>query len=223
MTSRSPSIAICLTSHDRIDCARINQEIFKLNFSTPFLVVHACSGAQKKPYLEDAFTWCAPKPINAGAINLIQRSFALACRMFAPDYLVHLEADTWILDEQVILRFVHEMERNPHLLLVTHAWSEVSGWRRIRHTIRAAIRKPSLLPAVRSNLIDFSTQFFIARNDPALLRCILDMPADEKRRAERQFFDAYVSRFSLDTVLRIHQREPIHPYNRQMCEPLALY
>jgi hypothetical protein len=40
---------------------------------------------------------------------------------------------------------------------------------------------------------------------------------------ERQFFDAYSSRFSLDTVLRMREREPVHPHNRQMCEALALY
>jgi hypothetical protein len=223
MTSREPSIAICLTSHDRIDCAKINQEIFKLNFRTPFRVVHACSGPQKEPYLEDAFIWCKPKPINAGAINLVQRSLELACERFAPDYLVHLEADTWILDEQVILDFVHEMERSPHLLLATSAWWSVSPWRRARHAIRAAIRGPSALIKHRLDVIDFSTQFFVVRNDPAVLRCILDMPLDERRRAERQFFDAYVRRFDLDTVLRMRKREPVHPHNRQMCEALALY
>ena len=223
MSAREPSIAICLTTHNRIDCAKINQEIFKLNFRTPFRVVHACSGAQTEPYLEDAFVWCEPKPINAGAINLIQRSFELACERYAPDYLVHLEADTWILDEQVILRYVREMERNPHLLLATSAWWSVSRWRRVRHAIGAAIRKPSTLLKHRFDIIDFSTQFFIVRNEPAVLWCILDMPVNEKRRAERQFFDAYVSRFSLDTVLRMREREPVHPHNRQMCEALALY
>lgn len=223
MISREPSIAVCLTTHNRIDCAKINQEIFKLNFRTPFRVVHACSGALTEPYLEDAFVWCEPKPINAGAINLIQRSFELACQRYAPDYLVHLEADTWILDEQVILRYVHEMERSPHLLLATSAWWSVSRWRRARNAIGAAFGKPAALSRHRFDIIDFSTQFFIVRNDPAVLRCILDMPANEKRRAERQFFDAYVSRFNLDTVLRMREREPVHPHNRQMCEALALY
>ena len=223
MISREPSIAVCLTTHNRIDCAKINQEIFKLNFHTPFRVVHASSGAQTEPYLEDAFVWCEPKPINAGAINLIQRSFELACQRYAPDYLVHLEADTWILDEQVILRYVHEMERSPHLLLATSAWWSVSSWRQARNAIGAAFGQPAALSRHRFNIIDFSTQFFIVRNDPAVLRCILDMPANEKRRAERQFFDAYVRRFNLDTVLRMREREPVHPHNRQMCEALALY
>jgi hypothetical protein len=223
MTLRDPSIAICLTSHDRIDCAKINQEIFKLNFRTPFRIVHACSGAQKEPYLEDAFVWCEPKPINVGAVNLIQRSFELACEKFAPDYLVHLEADTWIMDEEVILRFVHEMERNPHLLLATSAWWTVSRWRRARYAIRAMFEKPWALLKQRFDIIDFSTQFFIVRNDPRVLRCILDMPATGQRRVERQFFDAYLQRFGLETVLRMREREPVHPHNRQMCEALALY
>jgi len=223
MRSREPSIAICLTTHDRIDCAKINQEIFKLNFRTPFRVVHACSGVLAEPYLEDAFLKCEPQPINAGAINLIQRSLELACQRYAPDYLVHLEADTWILDEQVILRYVYEMERNPHLLLATSAWWSVSPWRRIRNATGAALGRPTALLKHRFDIIDFSTQFFIVRNDPAVLRCILAMPADPQRRAERQFFEAYVREFELNTVLRMREREPVHPHNRQMCEALALY
>jgi hypothetical protein len=218
-----PSIAICLTSYNRIECAKINQEIFKLNFRTPFLLVHACSGAQKQRYLEDAFIWCPPGSLNAGGVDLIQRSLKLACDRFAPDYLVHLEADTWILDEQVILRFVREMERNPRLLLATHAWSYVSRWRRARRAIRELLRRPSGLLKHQFDIVDFAAQFFIVRNDPAVLRCILDMRPDERRRAERQLYDAYVRQFGLDTVLRMREREPVHPHYRQSCETLALY
>ena len=220
---REPSIAICLTSYNRIECAKINQEIFKLNFRTPFLVAHACSGAQKERYLEDAFIWCAPGSLNAGGMNLIQRSLELACDRFAPDYLVHLEADTWILDEQVILRFVGEMERNPQLLLATSAWSSVSRWRRARHAIRELVRRPWGLLKYQFDIVDFTAQFFIVRNDPAVMRCILAMRPDENRRAERQLYDAYVKQFGLDTVLRMREREPVHPHNRQSCEALALY
>jgi hypothetical protein len=222
-SAREPCIAICLTSYNRIECARINQEIFKLNFRTPFVLVHACSGAQKERYLEDAFVWCEPRAFNAGAIDLIQRSLGLACERFAPDYLVHLEADTWILDEQVILRFVREMERNPRLLLATSAWTSASRWRRARHAIRELVRRPAALLKHQFDMVDFSAQFFILRNDPAVVRCILDMRADATRRAERQLYDAYVRRFGLDTVLRMREREPVHPHNRQSCETLALY
>ncbi len=110
------------------------------------------------------------------------------------------------------------MERCPRLLLATSAWRSVSPWRRIRYTIRAAVNQPSALLKHRFDLTDFSTQFFIIRNDPAVLRCILDIPGDEQRSAERQFFDAYLGRFNLDTVLRMRKREPVHPHNRQMCE-----
>jgi len=221
--NREPSIAICLTSYNRTECAKINQEIFKLNFRTPFLLVHACSGAQKERYLEDAFTWCAPGSLNAGGMDLIQRSLRLACDRFAPDYLVHLEGDTWILDEQVILRFVGEMERNPQLLLATSAWTSVSWWRRARHAVRELVMRPSGLLKYQFDIVDFAAQFFILRNDPALLRCILNVRPDERRRAERQLYDAYVSRFGLDTVLRMREREPVHPHYRHSCEALALY
>jgi hypothetical protein len=221
--TREPRIAICLTSYNRTECAKINQEIFKLNFRTPFVLVHACSGAQKERYLEDAFIWCAPGSLNAGGIDLIQRSLGLACERFAPDYLVHLEADTWILDEQVILRFVREMERNPRLLLAASAWTSVSRWRRARRAMRELLRRPSALLTHQFDIVDFAAQFFIVRNEPAVLRCILGMRPEETRRADRQLYDAYVQRFGLDTVLRMREREPVHPHNRQSCEALALY
>lgn len=123
----------------------------------------------------------------------------------------------------MILRFVREMDRNPHLLLATSAWWPVSRLRCARRTMRTLVRKPSALLRQSFDIADFATQFFIVRNHPAVLRCILDMPAEEQLRAERQFFNAYLSRFNLDTVLRMREREPVHPHNRQMCEALALY
>jgi hypothetical protein len=115
------------------------------------------------------------------------------------------------------------MERNPRLLLATSAWWPTSPWRRARFAIRAAIRQPSALLRHDFDIGDFATQFFIVRNDPAVLRCILGMRGAENQRAERQFFDAYAGRFNLDTVLRMREREPVHPHHRQMCEALALY
>jgi hypothetical protein len=108
-------------------------------------------------------------------------------------------------------------------LLATSAWTSVSRWRRARHVIRELVRRPSGLLKYQFDIADFTAQFFIVRNDPAVLRCILDMRPDEKRRAERQLYDAYVRQFGLDTVLRMREREPVHPHNRQSCEALALY
>jgi hypothetical protein len=221
--AREPSIAVCLTSYNRIECAKINQEIIKLNFRTPFRLVHVCSGAQKERYLEDAFIRCPPGSLNAGGMDLIQRSLKLACERFAPDYLLHLEADTWILDEEVILRFVREMEHNPRLLLATSAWSSVTPWRRVRRAVRELLTRPSNLLKQQFDIVDFAAQFFIVRNDPHVMRCLLGIRPDETRRAERQLYDAYTRQFGLDTVLRMREREPVHPHNRQSCESLALY
>lgn len=57
-----PRIAVCMTSYDRIDCARINQEIFKLNFTHSYILIHATSGINAEPYLEDVFVRTKPKP-----------------------------------------------------------------------------------------------------------------------------------------------------------------
>jgi hypothetical protein len=217
-----PRVAICLTSHNRVDCARINQEIIKLNFTAPFYLAHATSGPERAPYLEDAFAWCEPRPLHAGAVHLLQRSFALARAGAAPDFLVHLEGDTWVLDEKIILRLVQRMADDPRLLLATSAWSSPSP-RPLRRLARFAWDR---LQAPRSpawRIRDFSTQFFVVRNDRALLDRIAAMRPDPAVHAERQLFVAFTRAFPLDRVLRMTEREPVHPDHRQACPLLALY
>ena len=233
MRSREGPIVICLTSHDRIDCARINQEIIKLNYKTPFKVVHACSGAQKERYLEDELVWCAPKPLHHGSINLIQRSLRVAVEVFDPSYVVHLEADTWLLEEGVLLDYLRRMKDDPSLLLATSAWQSPSRYAFVRgvreigdiaRTPRGAMRRLLDLPKrVASDIQDFATQFFILRNHPRLVDCILSMSLDDRRDAERRLFDAFTREFDLDRVLRMVEREPVFPHRRWMCEKIALY
>ena len=115
---------MCLTTHDRIDCARISQEIIKLNYRRPLPIVHAASAPDYRPYLEDVFVSCEPRPLKAGAVNLLQRAITAATSAFDADYLVHLEGDTWLLDEEVIHRYIRKMEADDQVVLCTCSWNE---------------------------------------------------------------------------------------------------
>jgi hypothetical protein len=225
-------VVFCLTSHNRIDCARINQEIIKLNYRRDYGIVHACSGAQKAAYLEDAFGWFESKPLHSGAINLIQSGIRLSLETFDPKWIVHLEADTWLMDECVITDYLSRLEADPTVVLATSAWMptrpsrtgralydiEDLAWAR-----RRARRLRSIGARSRLDVSDFATQFFIMRTDPRLVDCVLAMRPDERRHAERQFFDTVIEHFPIDAVLRMREREPVHPHNRWSCARLSLH
>ena len=42
-TASRPKAVVCMTNHERPDCARINMEIIKFNYPQPWAIVHACS------------------------------------------------------------------------------------------------------------------------------------------------------------------------------------
>jgi len=145
---------------------------------------------------------------------------------------VHLEADTWLLDETVLTGYLRQMVERPSLLLATSAWLAPSGsaigrawedfvelpWgsQRLRRLRGIRTRR-------RWDIRDFATQFFVIRTDPEMVDCILSMHPDNHRLAERQLFEAFIARFELDRVLRMREREPVHPHNRWACERLALH
>jgi len=70
---------------------------------------------------------------------------------------------------------------------------------------------------------DFSTQFFIMRNEPALIDQVLAMIPDEHKLAEDAFFEAFTRKFGIDRVLRMAEREPVMPANRYWCHAQDLY
>jgi len=229
------SLIICMTSDNRIDCARINQEIIKQNYSRPMPIVHASSNAEYKGYLEDAFVHCEKKPLHQGAVNLLQQALKKATKNFAASYIVHLEADTWLLDERVIYEQIARMER-AGALLSTSAWSGPHPApsflaRGISRLLRSVSRVNKLFASVlreklRNKLlpiVDFSTQFFIIQNNRQLIECILRMEPDQTMIAEKQFFNSFTSKFSLSKVVRMTEREPVHPDNRYRCKALSLY
>lgn len=225
-------VAICLTSHNRLDCTYINQEIFKLNFTYPYILIHASSGAVARPYLEDTFIPSEPLPHFAGAISQMKKAVQTAL-LFEPDYLVLLDGDTWLLEENILLNFIKSLQKNPRLLMATCAWMPLPHRfvYRLQREIAEIVDIPgkrlcrfiSLPRRLLYDAMDFSTQFLILRNYKPLTDLFLSLSPDDPRLTERQWLDLFSTRFGLKRVLRMKEREPVHPDRRFVCEPLGLH
>ncbi len=227
-----PRIAVCLTSHDRLDCARINQEIFKLNFKNPYVVVHASSGAGAQAYLEDAFVPCPPLPHFAGALSLMRNAIGAAAA-FAPDLLVVLDGDVWLLKEDMLLAYIRRLQEDPRSLIATCAWSTPprSRLQRLAREVKGIVLSPedrlrrlaSIPRRMRYDAVDFCTQCIILRNDRSLLELFCGMRPDGRRLVERLWFDRFTAYYGFERVVRMREREPVHPHQRFACEQLGLH
>jgi len=221
---------ICLTTHDRIDCAKINQEIIKFNYLQPLNIVHACSNRDYSGYIEDLLIRCEPKRLHEGAINLIQRAIKGALEYFDWRYLVHLESDTWLLDEDVLYKYIALMEEDEEKLISTCYWqgdalyfSRFGTKEVLRNPVRLVRKHIGLLGFRDRKMRDFCTQFFIIKRNPKLIQCILDIVPDPQKIAEEQVYDAFIKVFDLKNTLRMKEREPVNPRKRYFCEEMSLY
>ena len=219
-----------MTTYNRIDCAKINQEIIKYNYDSPLKIVHACSKEAYEGYLEDILVRCEPKPLHEGAINLIQCAIRSAVENYDSKYLVHVEADNWMLDERVIYRYIDRMEEKDDIFLCTAYWQGDDLFLS-RYGLRDLFKRPKW-PVLKfckrlgykdRRMRDFCTQFFIIKRHDPLIESILQMRPDPDIFAEEQFYRAFTKRFSMKNVLRMREREPVHPEKRYICEDLSLY
>jgi hypothetical protein len=183
---------VCLTTHDRVDCARINQEIIKLNYTQPLRIVHACSNRAYAGHLEDVLVACEPHPLKEGALNLLRSAMERAVREFAPDFLVHLEADTWVLDEFVLVRYLAALASDPNRLLAASSWSEDAvdfalctgdaragrggAWDRAKFAGAKLFRSAGIRAGIRG-AESYATQFFILKNRADVVDAVLSMKA----------------------------------------------
>jgi hypothetical protein len=223
---------VCLTTFNRIDCARINQEIIKLNYRDGFPIVHACSSDSYEPYLEDVFTRCERKELRTGALDLLQRSLRLATEKYNPEYIVHLEGDTWIMNEAVIHDIISTMDKDRRLMICASAWDEDwLAFKYLKHPsmllnmhIRVAriIRRLGI-PYYLKCTDSLATQFFVIRATPEVIECFANVRYVKGRDLEQALYRSFMSRFNKHNVLRLRVREPIHPFNRYVCEKLSLY
>lgn len=243
---QSTKAVVCMTTFNRIDCARINQEIIKLNYSNPFLIVHACSSSNYEKYLEDVLVTCKQAPLQTlqtsvterieilqrGALNLLQQSMASTQEAFHPEYIIHLEGDTWIMDEQIIQDIIAKMDRNKELMICTSAWDEdllvfkylkqpsitsklhlwfASAVRRLGYPFRLACRD------------SLATQFFVIRAIPEVMECFRTLETIPGCDLEQALYRRFMRQFGERNILRQRVREPIHPFNRYVCERLSLF
>lgn len=226
-----PKVVVCMTNHERPDCARINQEIIKLNYAEPWPIVHACSDVAYEPHIEDVLVRCRPRSIIEGALNLLQQSCRAAAEVYNPQYLLHVEADTWVFDQRVIQRYIQLLDRHPNAFLAASTWStdQRVQWRRLQHPFaKVKLGTARVLNALGSDFgikrkQTLSTQFFIARNDPRFFKVIDGIRPTFENTLEYDFYHAFVEEFGQRAVLHIKEREPVHPDNRHWCPPLTLH
>ncbi|MEM5369858.1 hypothetical protein V4C53_28015 [Paraburkholderia azotifigens] len=223
-------VVVCLTSFNRTDCARISMEIVKLNWPRKWPVVHACADSTYTRYIEDILVMREPRPLTRGALDLLVASMEAAVTKLNADYIVHLEADTWIFDQNVILRYLERLENDPHALIAASSWStdRVPEWtrshdirRRVRARLALLLRRVGSRYGIRDRK-SLSTQFFIAKSTPAMLDLIKSLRAGDGDILEKLLYEAVVRRFGRRAVLGMHEREPVHPQFRDVCEPLSL-
>ena len=198
-----PKAVVCMTGHNRPDCARINQEIIKLNYPEPWPIVHACSDPAYQPHMEDVLVRCQPRSFIEGALNLLRQSCRAAVEMYNPKYLLHLEADTWVFDQRVIQRYVTLLDRHPGAFLAASTWStdQRVQWRRLR--LPFAMAKLGVAGVLNALGNDFgvkrkrtlSSQFFIARNDARFLDMLDGIQPTLENTLEYDFYQAFVRAF----------------------------
>jgi spore coat polysaccharide biosynthesis protein SpsF (cytidylyltransferase family) len=109
----------CITTFNRVDCARINMEIIKLNYPNQWPIIHACSDKSYKKYIEDILVKCEPKAFQAGAFDLLRNSMLSATESYNPEYIVHLEADTWLMNQDFIEKYINLLSKNPNAIIAS--------------------------------------------------------------------------------------------------------
>jgi hypothetical protein len=224
-------VVVCLTSFNRIDCARISMEIIKLNWAHKWPVVHACSDAGYTRYIEDVLVKREPRPLTAGALDLLVASVNAAVTRFHAEYVIHLEADTWIFDQKVIQRYLEQLAENPDAVIAASSWSTdcVPAWkrspllgRRLRARLASVLRPFGSRYGIRERK-SLSTQFFIARATPEFLEVLSGIRVKDDDFLEKVVYAAVVNRFGTRRIVTMPEREPVHPRFRHACEPLSLF
>jgi hypothetical protein len=224
-------VVVCLTSFNRTDCARISMEIIKLNWAHKWPVVHASSDAGYTRYIEDVLVKREPQPLTVGAADLLLASISAAVTRFGAEYVIHLEADTWIFDQTVIKRYLERLAENPKAMIAASSWSTdcVPAWkrspllgRRLRARLAGILRPFGFQYGVRERK-SISTQFFIARTTPAFMQVLSGIRVKDGDFLEKALYAAVVDRFGRRSIINMPEREPVHPRFRNSCEPLTLF
>jgi hypothetical protein len=224
--------AVCITTFNRVDCARINMEIIKLNYANKWPIVHACSDKSYKKYIENILVKCEPKALQAGAFDLLKNSILTATETYNPEYIVHLEADTWLMNQELIEKYITMLSNNSNAVIASSSWSfdKSEKWRnsksfakRLAYFLTRLTKRLGLTWHIGwQNTI--ASQFFIVKNTPEFRELLSTMavPSDGDY-LEKYLFSKITKRFGRKSILWMKEREPVHPNNRDSCEDMALF
>ncbi len=227
-----PTVVVCITSHNRVDCARINMEIIKLNFPKKWPVIHACSDTSYEQYIEDFLVKCEPQPLQMGALNLIKKSIEKANTEFSPDYFVHLEADTWVMNQEIIDRYIEILDKKPSAIIASSSWSYDKSikWKNSKKKIKrlfyylCTITKFFGWEWHIGWKKTIASQFFIAKNTKEFRELILNLPPPQTQDYLEHFlFHHFKKAFGSRAFVLMTEREPVHPEHREFCEEMELY
>ena len=141
-------VAVLVSTHDRIDDARINMEIVRAAWPQEFAnvaLVHAHNGRPGgwTPYLEDVLVEVAPGQSHfTGAGDLLDAGLAAIARDL-PDvqHVVCIAADSWLYRPEGVRAIVDDMRRD-NLRLAAASWEVADD----AHGVRRERGDPTLLP-----------------------------------------------------------------------------
>ena len=232
LKNKPPSVVVCITTYNRVDCARINMELIKLNYKNPWPILHACSDPNYTKYIEDVLVKCEPKALQKGAFELLKQAIVVANEKYKPNFIVHLEADTWLMNQGFIEKYIAALESHQESLMAASSWSfdKTYKWKastkpskKLAYQITRFTKKIGLKWHIGwKNTI--STQFFILKNTNEFRTLINEIPEpDPEGYLEKYLFKKIKNRFGRKSILWIKEREPVHPHNRDTCEKMELY
>lgn len=223
---------VCITTFNRVDCARINMEITKLNYTNQWPIVHACSDKNYTQYIEDILVPCEPKALQKGAFELLKQSVLVAHEKYNPEFIIHLEADTWLMNQNIIEKYIKILQERKDSVIAASSWSfdKTYKW---KISNKPHKRLAYLLSKITKTIgLDWhigwkktmATQFFILKNTKEFRAMINEMPEpDPNGYLEKYLFKKVIQKFGKKSIVKMIEREPVHPSNREICEKMELY
>jgi hypothetical protein len=154
---RRYDLAVVVSTHDRVEYARVNMEIIRATWPELLgrvLLVHAYNGPGKcEPYLEDLTVQIPRGPSHyTGAAELIDAgSAAISSQYPEVQYVVYLASDTWLYRPAALRHIVDDM-RARALKIATTPFGVADD----AHGVSRERGDPHLLPGT-----GFTTDFFV--------------------------------------------------------------
>ena len=232
MTAKDKKIVVSITTFNRIDCARINIEIIKKNYKAHWPIVHACSSSLYKKYKEDVLIKCNPLPMPMGPFDLLKQSIIRAQDIYQADFIVHIEGDTWLMDQTIIEKYINQLDKDKYGIIAASKWNfdKQGKWKiskKIYKNFFYFATKITKKMGLRLHLgweNTFSTQFFILKNSEKIQHIFKTMkPPKPGVYLEKYLYNDIKKRFGKRAFLMMDERDPVHPLYRESCDGLKLY